>query len=202
MKMKSITPIILTVFMIIMPVSAGPWYPLCVAAACGITAVLGGTCCAMAFAACFSTCFSPYEQVLMMDGTYKNISNIMRDDKIHISTVISNNRIEGDFEFIEFTLSNGKFAEVVSTITVTSNNVMITKSDTTRSNLTHNNYIVKVASDVNVGDVMISDDSSRIIVIDTKSFKLKEKYTLVTENGLAIVSGVLNDHHMLGFDRR
>lgn len=68
---------------------------------------------------------------------------------------------------------------------------MITKSDTTRSNLTHNNYIVKVASDVNVGDVMISDDSSRIIVIDTKSFKLKEKYTLVTENGLAIVSGVL-----------
>ena len=193
--MKSITTIfVMFIVVATIPITANLMYPLCVALMCTAPLVGVAMTCPAALLFCVLSCFSPYEQVLMADKTYKNIADVVKGDKIYTNTndgmyttVISNRRIEGDFDFKQFTLSDDDNRTKLFTIAVTSNHVMIVIGNV----LDPMSAGVKVASDINIGDVMTSDCLSHITVINIKSFKLKEKYTLVTENGLAAVSGVL-----------
>lgn len=168
--------------------------PFKFAAAFGVVLDITG-CAAMCMAACALGAFVPpaclseemkisvYENQKIIE---KNITEIKRndliltykDEKPTFTKVISNIKTEGEFEFIEFKLSQG---EKERKITVTDNHSMIVFRKKGK-------YIL-YAKNVEKGDYFKADDGLYEVKQISK-MTLQNKYTLTTEEGTALTSGI------------
>ena len=204
-KAKIIIMLLLTLSQIINEVQSGTaCYGFCLGICLGMGAIAFGKrygipldvtgCQTMCMAACSwgvlnpPACFSEETKIYVIENNQtirKNISEIKRNDFVLTlinnmkkkTKVISNERIEGNFEFYKIILENK------SNIKVTGNHGIIVK------NKKENGVKIMFAKNVKEGDILYTL-SGEFRIIEIKKEVQNQKYTLVTEDGTVLASDI------------